>query len=270
MAATNSVAPRTGNVSAGTSIFGMIVLEKEPAKVYTEIDLVTTPHGCLVGMAHCNNCTSDINDWVALFGEFAALVGADVARSQIFDLLFNKALAGDRDSGGLLAYNYISGEHNTGCAEGRPLFVRGSEGNFNLANFMRAHLFSALATLQLGLDVLLKEEGAKVERLYGHGGFFKTAGVGQACLAAALNAPVAVLATAGEGGAWGIALLAAYLRMREAGETLDDFLQHKVFGDGTGALMPPDPELVQSFAIFMERYKSGLEVERAAVKYIKQ
>lgn len=203
MVATNSIAKRTGNVSAGTSVFAMIVLEKELSKAYEEIDLVTTPTGNLVAMVHCNNCTSDLNAWVGLFKEFAEAFGVEVDMNKLFATLYNKALEGDSDCGGLLAYNYFSGEHITGFEEGRPLFVRSAESKFNLANFMRVHLFTSLGALKTGLDLLLKEEGVKVDEMLGHGGLFKTKGVGQKIMAAAIDAPVSVMETAAEGGAWG-------------------------------------------------------------------
>ena len=211
MVATNAVKQRTGNVSAGTSSFSMIVLEKELSKPYEMIDMVTTPDGSLVAMVHCNNCTSDLNAWVNLFKEFAQTFGMkDIDMNELYGALYNKALEGDKDCGGLLAYNYFSGEHITGFEEGRPLFVRKPDSNFNLANFMRVHLYTALGALKTGLDILMKEEDVKVDKMLGHGGLFKTEGVGQKIMAAAVNAPVSVMKTAGEGGAWGMAILAAY------------------------------------------------------------
>ena len=266
MAATISIAKRTGNVSAGTSIFAMIVLEKELTKVYPEIDLVTTPTGNLVGMVHCNNCTSDLNAWVNIFKEFAESFGMKVDMNELFGTLYRKALEGDAECGGLLAYNYFSGEPVTGFAEGRPLFARTPESKFNLANFMRVNLFTALATLKVGLDIMLKEEGVQVDRIFGHGGLFKTKGVGQKIMAAAMNAPVSVMETAGEGGAWGIAVLASYMLQKESGEPLDDYLQNKVFAGQTGEEMQPDQADVDGFDTFIERYKKGLSIERAAVE----
>lgn len=265
MAATNSVAQRTGNVSAGTSVFAMIVLEKELSKVYPEIDLVTTPSGNLVAMVHCQNCTSDLNAWVGLFKEFAETFGVEVDMNKLFGTLYNKALEGDADCGGLLAYNYFSGEHITDFVEGRPLFVRSANDNFNLANFMRVHLFTALGALKVGLDILLKGEEVKVDQILGHGGLFKTKGVGQKILAAAMNAPVSVMETAGEGGAWGIALLASYMLNKAEGETLDDYLKEKVFVGQKSECMEPDAADVAGFETFIERYKKGLAIERAAV-----
>ena len=269
MVATNSVKVRTGNVSAGTSVFGMVVLEKDLSKAYEEIDLVTTPTGFPVAMAHCNNCTSDLNAWVGLFKEFAEAFGMEVDMNKLFGTLYNKALEGDAECGGLLAYNYFSGEHITGFEEGRPLFVRTAESKFNLANFMRVNLFAALSVLKTGLDILFKEEGVQADRIYGHGGLFKTKGVGQGILAAALNTPVSVMETAGEGGAWGIALLASYMVNKEEGETLDDFLADKVFHGETGVEMQPDPKDVAGFDEYLKRYTQGLAIERAAVDSLK-
>ena len=269
MVATNAVKQRTGNVSAGTSSFSMIVLEKELKEVYEEIDLVTTPTGNLVGMVHCNNCTSDLNAWVNLFKEFAESFGMKVDMNQLFGTLYNKALEGDDDCGGLLAYNYFSGEHITGFNEGRPMFVRTPDSKFNLANFMRVNLFTALGALKVGLDILLKKEGVKVDRILGHGGLFKTKGVGQKIMAAAMNAPVSVMETAGEGGAWGIALLAAYMKNKEEGQTLDDYLEKKVFAGFEGVEEKPDPADVKGFDEFISRYKEGLPIEKAAVEFLK-
>ncbi|MDO4323323.1 MAG: FGGY-family carbohydrate kinase [Lachnospiraceae bacterium] len=266
MAATNSVAVRTGNVSAGTSVFAMLVLEKDLKKPYEEIDLVTTPDGNLVAMVHCNNCTSDLNAWVNLFKEFAEEFGVDVDMNKLFGTLYNKALEGDKDCGGLLAYNYFSGEHVTGFDAGRPLFVRTPDSKFNLANFMRVNLYTSLGALKVGLDILLKEEDVKIDRITGHGGLFKTKGVGQKILAAAMNSPISVMETAGEGGAWGIALLASYMVNKKDGETLDEFLNNNVFAGNTGVEMKPDAEDVAGFDVFTERYKAGLPIERAAVE----
>ena len=266
MAATNSVARRTGNVSAGTSVFAMIVLEKELKKVYDAIDLVTTPDGSLVAMVHCNNCTSDLNAWVNIFKEFMESMGMKADMNELFGTLYRKALEGDADCGGLLAYNYFSGEHITGFEEGRPLFVRTPSDNFNLANFMRVHLFTALGALKTGLDILLKEEGVQVDEMLGHGGLFKTKGVGQRIMAAAINASVSVMETAGEGGAWGMALLASYMLHKEDGETLPAFLEKKVFAGQEGTKEAPCKEDVEGFDKFMERYAKGLAIERAAVE----
>ncbi|GEA29476.1 xylulokinase [Clostridium diolis] len=269
MVATNSIAKRTGNVSAGTSVFAMIVLEKELSKAYEEIDLVTTPTGNLVAMVHCNNCTSDLNAWVGLFKEFAEAFGVEVDMNKLFATLYNKALEGDSDCGGLLAYNYFSGEHITGFEEGRPLFVRSAESKFNLANFMRVHLFTSLGALKTGLDLLLKEEGVKVDEMLGHGGLFKTKGVGQKIMAAAIDAPVSVMETAAEGGAWGIAVLASYMINKDENETLDDYLTNKVFAGQMGTKIDPDSKDVEGFNEFIKRYTSGLAIERTAIDSLK-
>ena len=269
MTATNSVGVRTGNVSAGTSVFAMIVLEKELTKVYPEIDLVTTPDGALVGMVHCNNCTSDLNAWVNLFGEFAESFGIQANKNQLFSVLYNKALEGDTDCGGLISYNYFSGEPVTGFDEGAPLFVRRADDKFTLANFMRTHLYSSLATLKAGLDLMFKEEDVKVDEMFGHGGLFKTKGVGQRIAAAAMNTPVSVMEPAGEGGAWGIALLASYMQNKENEESLQDFLNKKIFAGQTGSKMEPVAEDVEGFDKFMKRYMAGLAIEHAAVDALK-
>ena len=269
MAATNSVKQRTGNVSAGTSVFAMIVLEKALKEVHEEIDMVTTPSGDTVAMVHCNNCTSDLNAWVNVFKEFAESFGMEVDMNKLFGTLYNKALEGDKDCGGLLAYNYFSGEHITGFEEGRPMFVRTPDSKFNLANFMRANLYTSLGALKVGLDILLKEEGVAVDRITGHGGLFKTKGVGQKILAGAMDATVSVMKTAGEGGAWGIALLASYMIQKEEGESLADYLQNKVFGGDEGEKMDPDPDDVKGFDEFIKRYKAGFPIERAAIDVLK-
>lgn len=269
MVATNSVAVRTGNVSAGTSVFAMVVLENELKKLHEELDMVTTPAGDAVAMVHCNNCTSDLNAWVNIFKEFAESFGIDVDMNKLFGTLYNKALEGDKDCGGLLAYNYFSGEHITGFTEGRPMFVRTPDSKFNLANFMRVNLYTSLGALKCGLDILLKEEQVKIDCIYGHGGLFKTKGVGQSILAAAMDAPVAVMETAGEGGAWGIALLAEYMVSKEDGETLDAYLNNKIFAGEKGETLNPDPADVEGFDKFIEVYKAGLPIEAAAVGAMK-
>ena len=268
MAATNSVARRTGNVSAGTSVFAMVVLEKELAKVHEELDLVTTPAGDLVAMVHCQNCTSDLNAWVNLFKEFAESFGIQVDMNKLFSVLYNKALEADEDCGGLLAYNYFSGEHITGFTQGRPMLVRQPDGKFSLANLMRTNLFTALGALKIGLDILLKEEGVQIDSMLGHGGLFKTKGVGQKIMAAAIDAPVSVMETAGEGGAWGIALLAAYMKDKAEGESLDAYLENRVFAGQKGSQLEPDAADVKSFNLFIERYKKGLPIEEAAVDFL--
>ena len=270
MVATNSVAERTGNVSAGTSVFAMIVLEKALSKVHPEIDMVTTPAGKPVAMVHCNTCTSDLNAWIGLFREFATSLGLEVDPSRLFEMLYQKALEGDADCGGLVAYNYFSGEPITHFEEGCPLFVRTPENRFSLANFMRVHLFSSLGTLKIGLDILFEQEQVRIDQILGHGGFFKTKDVGQKVMAAAMNVPVTVMETAGEGGAWGIALLASYMLHRLRTRPLEAYLSNKVFAGENGSTIMPDPEDITGFLAFMERYKKGLVIERAAVDVLRQ
>ena len=265
MAATNSVAERTGNVSTGTSVFAMIVLEKALSKVYPEIDMVTTPTGQPAAMVHSNNCTSDLNAWIGLFREFANALGVVIDPSRLFEMLYQKALEGDANCGDLLAYNYFSGEPITRFEEGRPLFVRMPESRFTLSNFIRVHLFSALGTLKIGMDILFEQEQVKIDQILGHGGFFKTKEVGQRIMAAAMNVPVSVMDTAGEGGAWGIALLASYMLHKGMNESLEAYLSNKVFAGENGTTIAPDQGDVASFTAFMERYKKGLVIERAAV-----
>lgn len=265
MAATNSVAVRTGNVSAGTSVFAMVVLEEDLKAVHEELDLVTTPAGDTVAMVHCNNCTSDLNAWVNLFREFAETFGMSIDMNQLYGTLYNKALEGDKDCGGLVAFNCFSGEPVIGLNEGRPMFVRKPDAAFHLANFMRTHLYASLATLKIGCDILFKEEKVKVDRIYGHGGLFKTKGVGQSILAAAMDAPVAVMETAGEGGPWGMALLASYMIKKEEGESLEHYLGEKVFAGETGTVMQPDAADVKGFDAYIESYQAAIAAEQAAV-----
>ena len=267
MAATNSVRVRTGNVSAGTSDFAMIVTDK-PLGVHREIDMVTTPAGAPVAMVHCNNCTSDINAWVNLFSEFAEVIGTSQDKGKLFTLLFNKALEGDADCGGLMSYNYFSGEGVTDLDEGRPVFARMQNSRFTLANFMRTHLLSALATLKIGLDILTQTEQVPIDKLYGHGGFFKTPGVGQRMLSAAVRAPVSVMETAGEGGPYGMALLAAYMLWKDEGETLEDYLDNKVFVDVMSTTLMADSADIAGFSIFLSRYKKALPMERKATEVL--
>ena len=267
MVATNAVKQRTGNVSAGTSSFSMIVLEKELSKPYEMIDMVTTPDGSLVAMVHCNNCTSDLNAWVNLFKEYQELLGIPVDMDEIYSKLYNIALTGDTDCGGLLSYNYISGEPVTGLADGRPLFVRSANNKFNLANFMRTHLYASVGVLKIGNDILFNEEKIKVDRITGHGGLFRTKGVGQRILAAAINSPISVMETAGEGGAWGIALLGSYLVNNEKKQSLTDFLDENVFVGDAGIEVSPTPEDVAGFNAYIESYKAGLPIEEAAVRF---
>ena len=270
MTATNSVKVRTGNVSAGTSSFSMIVLEKDVTKPNEMIDIVTTPDGNLVAMVHCNNCTSDINAWVKLFKEYQELLGVKVDMNEVYAKLYNHALTGDVDCGGVISYNFISGEPVAGLTDGgRPLVMRSPNDRFNLANFMRANLYATIAVLKLGNDVLFKEENVKVDRITGHGGLFKTPGVGQKVLAAALNSPISVMETAGEGGAWGIALLAAYLVNNPDKLNLADYLEKVVFAGNTGIESAPEPADVEGFNRYIETYKACIPVDQAAVEYKK-
>jgi len=265
MTATNSVAVRTGNVSAGTSDFAMIVVDR-PLGVHKEIDMVTTPAGLPVAMVHCSNCTSDINAWVKLFGEFAAAAGLDMDKNQLYTLLFTKALEGESDCGGLLSYNYFSGESITGFDEGRPVFARTPDARMTLPNFMRTHLLSALATLKIGLDILTEEENITIDRIWGHGGYFKTPGVGQRMLSAAVGSPVSVMESAGEGGPYGMALLAAYMLRRRDGQALERYLADQVFAGAESTTLMADEADIAGFAAFLARYRAGLAIERAAVE----
>ncbi len=264
MAATNSVRIRTGNVSAGTSDFAMVVLD-HPIGIHEEIDMVTTPAGAPVAMVQCNNCTTDINAWVELFAQFASAMGMEADKSKIFPTLFNLALEGDPDCGGLLSFNYYSGEHITGLTEGRPLFLRRPDSKFSLPNFMRAHLLSAIGALKIGLDILKNQENVVIDKLYGHGGFFKTPIVGQRMLSAAAGAPVSVMETAGEGGPYGMALLAAYGLWKEEGEPLEDYLD-KVFASARSSTLMATEEDQAGFAQYLNRYKACLPVEKTAVE----
>jgi sugar (pentulose or hexulose) kinase len=266
MVATNSVAPRTGNVSAGTSIFAMVVLEQPLSRVHHELDLVTTPAGDPVAMVHCNNGASELNAWVGLFAEFARAIGADADTAMVFETLFRASLWGEPDGGGLLAYNYLSGEPITGLEEGRPLFLRTPDSTFDLATFMRAQLFAALATLRIGMDVLTKDEGVRLDTMFAHGGLFTTPGVAQKYLAAAIDTPVSVSDTASEGGAWGIAVLAAYLVRQGPEQTLADYLATGVFADANLIAVRPDAGDVAGFDTYMQRYLAALPVQRAAVE----
>lgn len=268
MVATNSVRKRTGNVSVGTSVFAMIVLEKELSNVYPEIDMVTTPTGSPVAMVHANNCSGDLNAWLGLFREFYVAMGQMVETDKLFEVLLNKALEADPDGGGLLSYGYFSGENITGLEKGRPLFVRSPESNFNLANFMRTHLFTAFGSLKIGMDILTKKEKVAIDNILAHGGLFKTPLVGQKTVAAAMNVPVSVMATAGEGGAWGMAILASYLINNDQKISLEDFLDKDVFKEVEGEEIYPDASDVKGFEKFIERYKKGLVIEQAAVDHL--
>lgn len=266
MTATNSVAPATGNISAGTSTFAMIVLEKQLSKVYREIDMVTTPTGFPCAMSHANNGTSDLNAWVSIFGEFCKLMGIQADAGTLFEKLYTHSLKGDADCGGLLAYGYYSGENITMINEGRLAFLRTADSKFDLANFMKVNLYTSLGAVTMGMDILMEEENVKIDRITGHGGFFKTKGVGQRYLAAAVNTPVTVMDTASEGGAWGIALLAAYLIDKEPQEKLEDYLENKIFKGLSGETVYPEESEAEGFKVFMERYKRGLAIEKCAIE----
>lgn len=268
MTATNSVGVRTGNVSAGTSVFAMVVLEKALENVHEELDIVATPAGDSVAMVHCNNCTTDLNAWVQLFGEFAALAGRKIKKDELYGMLYQKALEGEKDCGGLLTYNFYSGEHIAKVNEGRPMLIRKPSADLTLANLMRTHLYASLSTLKIGLDILLKEENVKVDRIYGHGGLFKTKGVAQKILAAVVNAPVAVMETAGEGGPWGMAILASYMVHKKEKETLEQYLKENVFVNSQGEVLEPEEEDVKGFEAYMKDYVRALELERKAVEIL--
>lgn len=265
MVATNSVAVRTGNVSAGTSIFLMVVLEKALSKLYPEIDMVTTPSGKPVAMVHCNNCSGEIDAWAGLFTSMCSALGMDISIYKVLDKMFESALSGDKDCGGLVAFNYLSGEVITGLDSGKPLFLRGPESKFDLPNFARAQLCSAAATLSIGMEILA-DEHVKIDKLLGHGGYFKAPLAGQKIMAAALEAPVSVMKTAGEGGPWGIALLASYMQNKAEGETLEAFLDSRVFSNEDAFEVKPDPEDIAGFKKFLDNYKKSLPVEKAAVE----
>lgn len=265
MVATNSVAVRTGNVSAGTSIFLMVVLEKALSKLYPEIDMVTTPSGKPVAMVHCNNCSGEIDAWAGLFTSMCSALGMDISIYKVLDKMFESALSGDKDCGGLVAFNYLSGEVITGLDSGKPLFIRGPESKFDLPNFARAQLCSAAATLSIGMEILAGEH-VKIDKLLGHGGYFKAPLAGQKIMAAALEAPVSVMKTAGEGGPWGIALLASYMQNKAEGETLEAFLDSRLFSNEDAFEVKPDPEDIAGFKEFLDNYKKSLPVEKAAVE----
>ena len=268
MTATNSIRVRTGNVSAGTSIFSMIVLEKPMSKVYPEIDIVTTPVGKQVGMVHCNSCTSDINAWVSLFREFAEMMGLKTDAGDVYTRLFRKAMEGEKDCGGLVSFNYFAGEPVTGLSEGRPMLIRTPDAKMNIANFMRTQIYASLETLKAGMEIMNREKVA-IDEVYGHGGLFKTEGVGQNLLAAAIHAPVTVMETAGEGGAWGIALLAEYCVNRNDGESLEDYLQNRVFAGMKKSTVAPDPQDEAGFDRYMERFMNCIPAQKAAVEGLK-
>lgn len=268
MTATGSVKVRTGNVSAGTSVFAMVVLENPVKELHREIDIVTTPCGDDVAMVHCNNCTSDINAWANIFAGFLKAAGKDVDMNEVYTTMFKSALGADKDCSGVISYNYFSGEQITGLLSGRPMVVRKENANFSFENFMRANLYSAVASLKIGLDILTIDEGVTIDKMIGHGGFFKTPGVGNRIMAAAMNSAVTTLKTAGEGGPWGMALLAAYSSLKEEGKfngSLDEFLYGEIFSEGDGETVEPDAADVKGFNDFMKDYKAGIAVEKCAV-----
>lgn len=264
MVATNAVRPRSGNVSAGTSVFAMIVLEKSLARVHEEIDIVVTPDGKPVAMAHSNNGSSDLDDWIALFGQVAGVLGAEASMDDLYGKLLPLAVHADPDAGGLLSINYVSGEHLTGFTEGRPLFARNESSKFTLENFVRAMYFASLCAMRTGMNILTGDEGVVIEEIRGHGGFFKGGDTGQRMMAAALNVPVSIPATAGEGGAWGMAVLAGYM-LAGAKQSLPDYLDERI-NESIGAPVKPDPRDVEGFTEFFARHKKGLAIEREAVK----
>lgn len=268
MVATNSIKVKTGNISAGTSVFAMIVLEKALSKVYSDLDMVTTPTGDLVAMAHSNNCSTDIDAWIKLFGETLMLFGVEYTNNQLYEKLFSKALEGDMDCGGLLAYGFHSGEHSVNLSQGCPLVLHPTEAHFNLANFIRVHLYTAFGAMKLGMDLLIQNERVEIDQILGHGGIFKSAGVAQQILSSAIGVPIAVMDTAGEGGAWGIALLAAYVSHYQHGHSLAEFLDEYIFKHYSINVIQPDPKLVQGYKTFIANYQRGLAVERAAVEYL--
>ena len=266
MVATNSVMPRSGNVSAGTSIFSLIVREKQLSRIYSQIDTLATPTGKAVALVHGNNCTSDLNAWASLFQEFAGLFGSNISKDDLFSALFTQSLQGEPDCGGITIVNYLSGEHITGFTQGRPFVVRSPESRFTVANFMRAHLYSALAVLKIGMD-LLRDEDVAIDRLTGHGGFFKTPVAGQQCLADAIGVPVSVMETAGEGGAFGMALLAWFrLHQGDAG-SLEDYLNHRVFANEHYSILHPTPQGMAGFEKYLTRYKHALSAERELLEF---
>lgn len=265
MVATNSIKVNTGNISAGTSAFAMIVLEKELSKVYEDLDMVTTPSGKLVAMAHANNCTSDINAWMELFFECLQEFGLECNKGKLFETLFTKALQGDDDCGGLLSYPFYSGEHVVNLKEGYPIFLHSANANFNLANFIRTHIYSAFAAMKLGMDTLMYQEHVTIKKIFGHGGIFKTKGVAQEILASSLNVPIAVLETAGEGGAWGIAILAAYMNEKQKGISLEEYLENTIFKNISIDIVNPNQKISGGYQTYIKRYKEYLPVEYKAV-----
>lgn len=270
MVATNSLAVHTGNVSAGTSIFSMIVLEEELSDYYLEIDMVTTPTGKPVAMVHCNNFTTDINDWLRLFKEVMTLMGHEVDNNKLFSRLYKEALKADMDVGQMVGVNYHSGEPITGFEEGRPLFLRMPDSKLNASNFMRSQIYSALATLKIGMDILMEKEKVQVDYILGHGGFFRTKEVGQQIMADALDTPVSVMETASEGGPWGMAILASYAIHKKKNQSLVSYLEEEVFADQEASVLDPKESGVNSFKEYMERYKELLDLERMAIQKLKR
>ena len=268
MVATNAITPHTGNVSAGTSVFAMLVLDKALSKLHPEIDMVATPAGNPVAMVHCNNCTSDLDAWVNIFGDVSAMMGGKTDKTELYRSLYNAALTADPDCGGLVSVNYLSGEHITGFHEGRPLFVRTPDSRFTVENFMRSLLLSSMASLKIGMNILTDEEGVTVSKLLGHGGLFKTPIVGQKLMAGVLNIPIAVMESAGEGGAWGIAVLAAYSVVKESGESLEDFLNNKIFAGSEVTTIEPDPGDIKGFEDYLLSYKKALKIEKTATEVL--
>lgn len=268
MVATNAVRPRSGNVSAGTSVFAMIVLEKSLSRVHDGIDIVVTPDGNPVAMAHSNNGSSDLDAWIALFGQVAKALGAEVPPEELYRKLLPLAAQGDPDAGGLLSINYVSGEHITGFTEGRPLFVRNQDGRFTLENFVRSMYYASLCAMRTGMNFLIEEEGVVIDEIRGHGGFFKGGDTGQRMMAAALNVPVSIPATAGEGGAWGMAVLSAYMLRTDVKQSLPDYLDEHIAGS-IGKPVHPDPKDVKGFVAFFARHTQGLAIEREAVKSLR-
>lgn len=269
MVATNSIKPKTGNISAGTSAFAMIVLDKTLSRVYEQLDMVTTPAGKLVAMAHANNCTTDINAWLNLFGESLQAFGVQVSTDKLYEILLLQALKAEPDCGGLLAYGFYSGEHGVGLSEGCPLFLHPTNANFNLANFIRVHLYSAFGAMKLGMDILMQQEKVEIKQILGHGGIFKTQGVAQKVLASALNIPVATMETAGEGGAWGIALLAAFLTKAAQGKSLEQYLDEEIFNNTVTNIVEPDAKMQQGYEQFIQLYRRGIAIVQAAIDHTK-
>lgn len=270
MVATNSISEKTGNISAGTSAFAMIVLQKELSKVYEELDMVTTPAGKLVTMVHSNNSSSDINAWVGLFKEILTALNLPCDTDTLYQTLFLKALEGDADCSNLLSYGFYSGEHIVGLSEGCPCFMHPANSNFNLANFMRVHLYTAFAAMKIGVDILIQQEKVEISQILGHGGIFKTKNVVQKILASALNVPIATMQTASEGGSWGIALLANYLNEHQKGVSLDDYLNQQIFNSTSVSVVEPDAEISTGYNTFMQRYKKGLGIVKEAVLAFKE